>query len=104
MSHNGDYAFEPPWSSYEFIPENPVISVAVNHLEQLLLHREKLSCPKDERDIKMLSAIRRVINSTRYLMEQDLSDTRKLIIIRKSRLLIKEANSYIEKTLKIRSN
>lgn len=105
MSHNGDYALEPPWSSYDFIPENPEISVVVNRLEQLLRHREKLSCPNDERDNQILSAIRRVLNTTRHLMEQqDLSDTRKLIFIRKSRLSIKEANDVIEKTLKIRSS
>lgn len=105
MSDNDDYALEPPWSSYDFIPENPVISVVVNHLEHLLRHREKLGCPNDERDAHILSAIRDVLNSIKCITEQQfLSDKRKLVLIRKSRLSIKEANIYIEKTLKIRSH
>lgn len=107
MSHNSDHTLEPPWgswSNYDLIPENPIIGVVVNHLEHLLRHKEKLSCPNDERDIQILSFVRCVLNSVRYLIEQqDLSDTRKMSLIRTSRLSIKEANNYIEKMLKIRS-
>lgn len=104
-----DNTFETPWSSNdvtnENFPENPVICEAICQLEHLLRQREKLCCPNDDIDTEILSAIRCVVNSIKHLMEQqDLMETHKLVLIRKSRLLIQEANNIIEKTLKIRSH
>ncbi|VVC31697.1 Hypothetical protein CINCED_3A005884 [Cinara cedri] len=104
-----DHQFEPPWSgnnlSLEDIPDFSAIGQVVCRLEYLLRKRKKLSCPNDDVDNRILLAVRRAMDSIQPLLvgHQDLTDVQKRLLIRNSRLSIKEANSVIEKTLKIRS-
>lgn len=105
MSSN---SIELPWNgnnppSYANVPESQVISEAYSQLEHLLQQRKKLICPNDDIDTYMLSKIQCAMDSIKSLIEQDLTEIQKPILIRKSRRLIKEANNIIEKTLKIRS-
>jgi len=102
-----DDSFEPPWNGnnplHESVPDNPVIGDVICKLEYLLRQRKKLSCPNDDIDNRILTVIRRALDSIKLLTEQqELTNTRKYLLIKNSRLLIKEANDVIEKTLKIR--
>lgn len=102
---------EPPWSgnnpSLEDVPDLSVIGQVVLRLEYLLRKRKKLSCPNDEVDNRILSTVQRVVDSIQSLLTglgyQNLTDVQKRLLIRNSRLSIKEANSVVEETLKIRS-
>lgn len=105
MSNN---LFEPPWSgnnpTHENVPESQAIGQVVCRLEYLLQKRRKLSCPKDDVDNRILFAVQRAVDSVRpLLVGRDLTDVQKRLLIRNNRLSIKEANSVIEKSLKIRS-
>lgn len=106
-----DNLFEPPWVGASSLhennmPESPVIiDEVVRQLEQLLQKREKNNCPSDNIDIRILTAIQCAMNSVKSLIEQqDLTNLQKQILVKKSRLLIKEASNVIEKTLKMRSH
>lgn len=103
MSEN---LFEPPSCDENLLnvnlSENPKLSEIVGHLENLLQQRRKLSCPSDHIDLRILSVVQRVLDTTKSLTEQDLLDDQKQLLIKNIRLMIKEANDIIEKTLKIR--
>lgn len=105
-----DNSFEPPWRGnnplLENTPKSTVIGEIVCKLEQLLWKREKNSCPSDDIDTRILTAVRCAMDSVKYLIEHehDLTDLQKQFLVKKSRLLIKEANNVIEKTLKLRSH
>ncbi|XP_022161718.1 uncharacterized protein LOC111027627 [Myzus persicae] len=104
-----DNSFELPWSDdsplhFGNIPENPVIGEIICQLENCLRQREKLSCPSDEIDIRILSVTRCAMDSVKNLMEHNLTpltDIQKQILINKCRLFIKDAIKVIEKTLKM---
>ncbi|XP_025203015.1 uncharacterized protein LOC112600079 [Melanaphis sacchari] len=106
-----DHSFEPPWSAdnplqFGNIPENPVISEIICQLDDFLRQREKLSCPNDEIDTKILSVIRCAMDGLKNLIEQNLTpltDIQKRVLINKCRFIIKDAIKVIEKTLKIQS-
>ncbi|XP_015367494.1 PREDICTED: uncharacterized protein LOC107164254 [Diuraphis noxia] len=106
-----DNSFELPWSAdnplhFGNIPENPVIDEIICQLENFLRQREKLSCPTDEIDTRILSVIRYAMDSVKSLMEQNLAsltDIQKQFLINKCRLFIKDAIKIVEKTLKIQS-
>lgn len=106
-----DNSFELPWSAdnplhFGNIPENPVIGEIICQLENFLRLREKLSCPSDEVDTRILSIIRYAMDSVKNLMEQNLvslTEIQKQILIYKCRLFIKDAIKVIEKTLKMQS-
>ncbi|XP_026814321.1 uncharacterized protein LOC113554604 [Rhopalosiphum maidis] len=106
-----DYSFEPPWSTdnplqFGNIPENPVISEIICQLDIFLQQRKTFSCPNDEIDTRILSVIRRAMDSVKNLMEQDLTsltNIQKQVLINKCRFIIKDAIKVIEKTLKIQS-
>jgi len=103
-------SFEPPWNDnspisqllQENVPDNLVISDVICKLERLLQQRENLSCPNDDIDNRILTVIRCILDSIKSLMDQELTDTQKHLLIKNSRLMIKEANIVIEKLLKIR--
>jgi len=104
-----DNSFELPWTAdnplqFGNIPEDPVISEIISLLENVLRQREKLSCPSDEIDTRILTVIRYTIDSIKNLMEQNLAlltDIQKQILINKCRLFIKDAIKVIEKNLKM---
>jgi len=105
-----DNPFALPWVGKnpllrENVPENPVIGEVVCRLERLLQRRRQFSCPNDDIDNRIISAVQCTLDSIRPLTEQqNLTVTQKNSLIRYSRSLIKEANDVIDKTLKIRSN
>ncbi|XP_025420857.1 uncharacterized protein LOC112690963 [Sipha flava] len=104
-----NHSFEVPWNDtnplLENTPKNPVICELVCQLEKLLQERKKNSCPSDDMDIRILSAIECAMNNVKLLIEkQDLTDQQKRYLVKKSRLMIKEASNVIEKSLKLRSH
>lgn len=106
-----DNLFEAPWSINNplhlgNIPENPVISEIICQLKIFLRQRTKLSCPNDDIDTRILSAIQNAVHSIQSLMEQDftpLTDIQKQFSINKCSTFIRDAINVIEKTWKIQS-
>lgn len=104
MSNN---LFELPWDRINIIPEYVLekaeITEVINRLENLFSQRKKLSCPNDDIDNRILSAIWSAVTNTKCLLEQqNLTNAQKIKLINSSKSLIRKANAVIEKTLKIR--
>lgn len=114
MSNNEKIPFEPPWADRrdpqqlfrESCPKCPAtMADVVCRLELLLRLRERLSCPGDDVDACVLSAVHRALDGVRSatttagrrdVMQQAARQNC-------GRTLIRDAIAVIEKTLKMRT-
>lgn len=107
MSGGNGESFEPPWAgghrrdrrSRDSCPEGRATTdEVVCRLELLLRRREQLSCPSDDVDVRILTAVRRALDGVKSA-----AGRRDVLMARQNRLLVREAKDVIEKTLKTRT-
>lgn len=110
MSNENDYnPFEPPWTannnksitSVFRSPAKSMITETILQLELLLQQRERLCCPNDVVDARILSAVRCALDCVKSItVYQNLTSDQQNSLIRNGRWSIKEAIDVIEKILK----
>lgn len=110
MSNENDYnRFEPPWTANnnESItsvfrsPAKTMTTETILRLELLLRQRERLCCPNDDVDARILSVVRCALDCVKSATgSQNLTNDQHNSLIRNGRWSIREAIDVIEKILK----